>query len=1087
MRLFVARLSALVLILCVLLDAAPRAVGAGSLTIIVLDARTAQPVAFAVVFARGPRYLEAVSDNRGEAAFGNLPAGTYRVVVTRYGYDNASISDISVAAGQDRTFSVRLSVKHIKVIASVSTRSKATASSSTLKSESVQATLSGSVVGALESLPGVVVGNGGAISLFGHPASETSLGINGVPVALGASANVDAVDADLFASASIDGGAAAGSSAGMVNFEPPGPTLSWIETLRGIAESYGGSDLSFTEQGSAGRLGVSFAHAARTIGDMLDGKRYFDSSGQAYFHDANDAISGDALTLRYPLSTRNVLFGTAVSIGSFAPFVCRVQTGQVPCGYGPRDAVQSRLNSAQLRDTLFWGADNATLTLFRNGSASYLDQSGYYVNGILTPSSSDERIATNGATVHANLSVSRKRSFVIDMTSVNQSATSVGSAFGTILPAAALPRLHFATGSISSALLSDARFSSTATVGFQSAVGTSAFNTDVALDYRASDSGGISGSYRTGDIAIPTQAYDAVGAPSTLTFDCARNIALGYGPTETSAKTESSMASLNWHHSGKRVDTSLTLTHQVERNAPTLGIVRADALAPNLFPANYLDQANTLAAAACGTPAPIGLTDLYYDVTGIASRALYDNLQFASLVRISPNITAEPSYALTSARAFGTSTLLFNTRSTVVAGRQLPNVPTSTAGLAVAANLGGNATQILLNLHYVSGNNPNDLPPYTVLDFGVLAPLARGTLALTITNVTDSHPGPFATTTDAVSLPMQVGTYPTVAQPLRPISWHVGYRFHIGPPEYGTTFALPEMQPLPDLRGIGGMTFPIGQGPSDPFALNTQDQGCGPEDVAGAKHFLQRLRDYVSDIERQRASGTVDDIAAASDGAVDLVYQAMGSSYVVLVTPTPGGDEHAYADELRPAFSCAWVHMTTGLRDSRNRGLYIESASDRIQPVYIAYQPGIGIFVPESTVKSKPIPQPENSLAFPPVIPVPTTPPTDAFALSTGKACSTEMRSAASFILATLQQYAHAFYDLHQKPQVPDGFAIVVHSTKNGPWLEIRTADLYSLQEVRQCLKVHMIIAKSLREAGWDGAKPPELNYAPQLGLYQPL
>jgi len=115
---------------------------------------------------------------------------------------------------------------------------------------------------------------------------------------------------------------------------------------------------------------------------------------------------------------------------------------------------------------------------------------------------------------------------------------------------------------------------------------------------------------------------------------------------------------------------------------------------------------------------------------------------------------------------------------------------------------------------------------------------------------------------------------------------------------------------------------------------------------------------------------------------------------------------------------------------------------------------------------------------------LPTTPPSTPFALASSPLCTADMKPTAQKLLGSLAAYVAVFDPAHPPAAQPAGWTVMPHSASNGFWLELKPADISTLPDVLTCGHVATAAKADIQGLGFDGASAPELNYAPQLGLY---
>ncbi len=1059
-----------------------------TLTVHIVNA-SGKPVWLAEVTVYGPRVLVGESLQSGDAVFSSLPAGEYRIRIVRYGYATIDIPKMDLADNASLSIIVRLASATVKQIAKVTATSKPSLRTQQVDQNSPSAELSNSLISALQSLPGITLNPNGQASVNGYSSTQTTVNINGVPVSVpGAAQNLQLFNADIFAAASVQPQSGGG---GTIDFQTASPTLAWQGVARTVISSDHGEDVALQELGTVGDVGLSFTHAWNEMSNPLEGVSYLDASGLDYVHRAADTVNGNAMELRYEFSPENTIIASAVGLDSTLPITCNEWTGRIPCGYGPTNLQQSDLQSYQLRDIAQVGSSTLGITVYGNDSADDVNQTGYYVNGIHMPSSSFSESFQSGALATGQLRVG---SFLVPLSfsSASVVTNSVGTAFGPLLPAF-ISRYLTQSLSTSLPLLSESRFDARVNLGVRSntVVGSTLTHANGALeaDYAASRHDSFSASFSPGNLGSPTPSFNGVSAPSLLQFICSENVGIGTGPSAEGSGGTQTQTTLTWTHNSPRWTTNVNAYRNVQVDGPIDATIDAVSLSPTYFDPLYLADAQSDARNECGRSTIGSLSDLYFQTSGIASSAVYQGVQLASAYYFGESASLRGSYSTTSAQAYGSGLPLFGMRSTVVSGAQLPNVPLHTASLDFQTLLGANVVG-LFQTSYSSANNAYNLPAHLTFDGGFLATMPRGTLSLTMTNISNAYPGPFATSDDAVPLPMLQGEFPTIAQPLAPRTVNVGYRFHVGPPENSVSFSIPNQQFEAPPNGFwltmyGEPPLPD-RPPADPFVINREAPACGPKDVAPATAILQAEQSYVRSIEKTVVNGKYPDrYPPLQDGSLQFNYLKTRFSYVVFISQSPQATFDDFKTQVQPFESCAkWSFASEQQLEARHLFELGPITPNNIAPALPLYAPEVGLYHgPLSLrVQRAQLPAPENLAGGA----YPSPPPNEPFAIMNWQGCPAEIRPAAQELLAAVQAYAHAYFDLHERPQNPQGLLIATHTDTRKPWISIRTEDLSALSLLsRQCMFVKFETPKYLYSLGLGGETTPEINYAPSIGLYE--
>ncbi len=1053
----------------------------------IVDAKTNKPLIFAQVSVYGGRSARGESGLDGTVTFEGLPAGSYELVVDKAGYVPQTLHAIGVTLSRVTAVPIRLQREArrppdwLRTIARVGSKEKPKASTTQTTSDSPEAKLSNSMVAALQTLPNVATERSGFAqypSIGGHPANETAVSIEGVPVnGFGGTPNLQPFNLDLFSSVNISKDSAYADAGGTINFDVPDPTLDWTGLGNGVEGSFGDAGLALTEKGTTGRLGLVATLATRDEGNPLDGMRFLDSSGLSYVHNALAHTTGYALKARYPFSLNNVLSASIVTLQSNVPLFCTVFTGPTPCGYGPLNEQSATLTSAKLRDSVVIGRLSADVSLFHNRNSLDVDQSGRYVNGVHLPQVSDYSTLGNGIILNGQLQVGRGYPVTFNLTRDSQTNASSGNAFGTIVPPPQ-SSLAYTNASISAPLLKQRRFSSDLSLGTQREGTQSHANAQLSISYNLRTSDAFALHYSAGLLSAPVAAYAGIADAPSLQFNCESHDAVGFGPSTPSNDSGTRKTTLSWNHTGRKISAELSLHHEIDRNASVSALVNARAFDPAFFTQPYLAAVESNSAANCGATAPpLTLDDLYYQVNAAVSRVVYDGGELALHVDASRNVSADISYGTVLARAYGSGGLLFSNRSTLVSGRQLPNHPGHTANISLAGLIGHAGITALANVRYVSANNANNLPAYSIVDAGLQLPLKHGgTLTISLLNATNRDAGTFATTRNAVPLTTEVGSFATIATPLRPHSINVAWRMPVG---YGAQLIdVPNYDAGPNAYGFKLYPYPASP-PTDPFAINRRSGRCGPETVPGGTKYLNIIRQYVRSIESARAqSGSYPlTFRDANVQGLRLYYRRNGNSFAVLVAVDKSLSWDDQVAILKPLSGCARIYSGF-LPETQRRHLYISPYDEQqdLMPIF-DFAPEVGVYHPPSLI--------ENESLFPAYADVPNSQPPDPFALSSTSVCSSNVRSGAQALVSLLRPYITALYNHHEKPAAPEGFTITPHAGPGGTWLAIQSEDL-DVKLLSQCMMIVGVDQDQLYKLGLDGTTL-SLDYAPRLGFYNKL
>lgn len=1035
------------------------------LVVNVVTADTREPIALHVIELYGPVSHRGITDRAGRVAFAELPPGRYRVAYEEPGFERISKF---VTIGSSAT--VRLDIFLVprqsppKVIATVKASKPVPLSGRTLTSSSIAARLNQSLVEALGTLPGVALDGAGSVSIGGHLAISTGLTIDGVPAApLGAATNVATFETDLFSSVGLSSGAGSPSAGGTVDFHLREPTLAWIGSAAAIGTGHSGYGVSVSEGGTVGRLGVSFTHGRRVVGDALEGATFLDDSGLTYSHDTLTESDGDGLKFRYPFSLDHIVTGSLVRLSAKIPIVCEAISGQLPCGYGPGNEQRTNAFVVQLKDSVFFPSGSLQTTVF---STNYHDRfsvgsaNGGLLSG-LTDSSSDSRLS--GFSVAADTVTKGGRSLNLDVSSSVQTSGSDGSIFGAFVPPAPIS-LHYTSASVGYPLVASRRFRAKGTLGASGVSGLQSGTGGLALAYRVSDSDAISLNLSASGSAAPSGAYAGIAPAGSLIANCTARNSIGSGPTALSGGDRRASIDLSWSHTGSWLQSTASFHRDVDRGASVAGIISGNAIDPSLLDVAYLANATQSFDRQCGSSAALAASDLYFRATLPADHTTYTTASFAAQANIGTRMLLEGSVNIVSARTHGLRGPFASPYSTVIADRQLPGVPSFSASLAAAFALTP-ATDTMLAFHYVSGNNWNALPAYATLDAGLETSDAKGALAVTITNVLNNHAGAFSTPVGAVPVPMLSGAYSGLAAPLRPRTISIGYRLSLGlrdPLASRVGFATTGIVFLRQTDGVLHDQY---------LQVDPRAPSCGPESRPLAAEVLNALRAFIADIESAKHEGTYPvSMPARLVAGIALTYRPFGGTqYLILIQPPSDHAIAAKSEAARALYDCGYMHMGS---IARFKELDLPYASDADRAAsYFAYTPRAGLFRPPDLIEDA---------TQPVVLPSPVVGP-DAFSPWQGAACTTALRPAATAILDEMRSAASDVFDHAGQPGPQADIDVAVAGVAGSRWLQFTDRNSGLFHYLAPCFSV-----TSEPPAPGSSALTWFLgvNYSPELGLF---
>lgn len=1061
----------------------------GQITITVTDATSKAPIVLARVLLDGPVLSSEYSGTNGSVRFTEVPDGIYRARVFSRGYQAVTSDQFEIVNGRSVNVSVSLAKQEeLTIIGSVTVRSSATISTSTLSDTSPQRKLSDTLADALNKISGVSVSTSSSdsdatqtVSLEGHDASQTALTLDGIPLnAPGTAGDLRQISTDLFSSASASFGPQIGGLGGGVGFRTIEPTLSWQSKFGLSAGSNGKNNYSFAETGSLGKLGIAIQHTYRSTPSLIDGQVFADTSGLNYSHDGESASDGNLVKLRYGIGQSQVLTGTYLSSDRNTDVVCLQFTGPLPCGYGPGNTNDGKFQLYSLVDTALIGDTSVQAAIFGSRSSSTHDLLDRFVAGEAQPTGSSSLDKNTGFTLNATLPARDRHTISISAYSTSSSNANTPLIASARPYSSASSSSSYSSLSLNDAIRSSAQLKLNTSIGIShasNAAGSLLAGVNAIWSPTGTDS--YSASYNIGGVAAHGGRVGLLSDPASLRFDCNGNVAYGSAPGDQPGVSSSTSARLSYTHTFKAGLISTSLYRQVQNGTVLPTQVNGTALLPyGIFPPGYFGLVQTAfdSAGGCNVPGGVfGPQNVYFSTPIGNVRRVYEGVQASGYFTLG-NLVAQPFYNISVSKAISSDPRINNPYSIALSGNQLPNVPLHRAGLTLDYKAPRSALEYLMSAQYTSVNNPQNLPAFTTVDAGVSAALQRGTLTFAANNIFNTFGGTFASNTDAVPYTTQAGAQIlTIARPLAPRQYSVTYSINFGPGARTQNTGSGSIQPQNiRYRGEAGGPSRSGQGarrlaltplpetpPNAPLDV-IQNAACSKDGAIAAAALLDPIKAYVAKIETAKTAAgypnTVDGAPATT--LYSVVYHNLPPSYALSI-------EVKQFKDMRAVLPCIGLHIAQPDQVA-SRNLYQPQSSIFFRPQF-SFMPAVGLYI----VPPKPQAGQESFRLYK----LPTAPPTDPFQEKSGPQCTVELKTSATKLLAELKAHFAA-----NAPTVD--FTITSHSAKSGAWYDINATDIGSIPALLYCSRVSAGSKAELQALGYDGVRPPVVNYAPALGLY---
>lgn len=1065
----------------------------GEIDIDVQDAAAKTPVILARVLLDGPVITTEYTGHNGKVRFTDVPNGIYRARVFARDYQAVTSEQFEIVGGRVASVTVLLAPSsQYKIIGSVTAKSSASVSTTSVTADSAQRKLSNDLADALGKLSGVTVSTSSGdtdatqtISLEGHDASQTQLTLDGIPLnAPGTAGDLRSIGTDLFSGASVSTGPQLGGLGGGVNFRTLDPTLSWQSAFSLSAGSYGKNNYSVAETGSLGKLGVALTHTFRSNPSYADGMFYQDASGLAYSHEGDATQTGTNVKLRYNLDQRQTITGSFLSSTNNTDVLCLQFTGPVPCGYGPGNSRDGKFQLFSLMDTALVGDTALQASVYGTRSTNTNDLTNRFVNGVASPIGTTSTYNSHGYMVNATLPA--KERHTISFTAYSTSTTS------DFTPLVAQARPYTIAGqsssysafSLNDAIQSSPKLKLSESIGINKATNSSSsvlFGTSASWKPTIADT--YTASYNIGGVAPHAGRIGSLTDPANLRFDCNGNVAYGNAPGDEPAASSSTSARVGYTHQLRGGALSASLYRQTQNGIVLPAQVNGSVLPAGIFPPGYFNIAQNIfdSPAGCGAAlgSAFGPQNAYFSTPVGGVQRVYEGGSLSGYVTLG-NFVIQPYYNLQVAKIDSNDLRLNNPYSIEIPGRQVPNVPLHRAGVTVDYKTPHSALEWLADAHYTGANNGQNLPAYTIVDAGVSANLTRGTLTLAASNIFNTYGGVFSSSQNAVPYTTQGGLeIPTIAHPNAPRQVALTYtvkfgqnvqqsngRALAGASTRGGGPGGPDGGPGGPGSGRGGMRqflTPLpASPPADPFAL-AQTPLCTPDAQKSVQPMLDGMRAYAAKIESLKtAAGYPQTVPPAEVPGVSVTYHPIGQTYALSVSLKDGS-------KMRSNFGCTTLHVAEP-EQVQQRNLYAPPGVAGFVRPTVTFMPAVGFYFARQ--------QPQAGAESFRVYKLPATPPATPFAMRAGATtCTSGMNSLAKQYLGEL--------DAHFAKNAPaHDWTIAAHTAQSGTWYSLEPGDIGALQAILLCGHVSTAAKDELTKLGWDAAAPPALNYAKPLGLY---
>jgi len=657
----------------------------------------------------------------------------------------------------------------LAVIGHVKSLAPATVTVSSVDDTNAARRVSDTLLDALQNIAGVSMQRGAdgssGIALRGFDRSQTGFRIDGLDVAGGIS-NA-AFNAGLFSGASVDFSPSAGSLGGTASFQTINPTKTWTE--RGEV-SYGTFDRStylVSASGTAGKLGIALQHSWRGSNSPLTGRTYADFSGLSYAHDGATRADGDIFKLVYAPNAKTTFRMSALRAGSAGSDLCTDDTTILPCGYGPGIVTFDRFSYLALVGQSLIGNVAVSAAGYTSATTSDYDAGARYVGGIAEPYYSTTRALNHGVSLTASATSNRHTRTLTFFGYDGSNQSLQRSPDGGSQSASAVSGYRAA---LSDAYAMGSRLTVTGSASLAGASGIgSAVLGSLRGEWRPRRDDSVSVAVASGVSSPNLARVTTYSDPRKAQVDCFGRSAFVQGPGDAPSPQSSLSLQLGARHAWARGEVRVSAYRTTVRGTPFLGAVPlAGSAADAALPDGYLaDVAQTWTApTVCGTIAfAPSRVFAYESLTGVGQR--YAGATTDGKVQLGRAAAAFWSYGVTSATVTSIDLRLRARGFVFEPNRQLPGRPLQTAALTLSALQPHAGLEYIANFRYVGAANQQNLPPYAVANFGIVAALRYGTISLLESNAFGTDAGDFTTSRGINPFRLADGT--SVAFPSAPL------------------------------------------------------------------------------------------------------------------------------------------------------------------------------------------------------------------------------------------------------------------------------------------------------------------------------
>jgi hypothetical protein len=859
----------------------------GIITINVVDAATKKPLQDASITLYGSTQARSLTNKSGVVKYTDVPTGIYQIRVTKGGFSTSQSPRFEVLGNKEVELDINMGPQIARIgTATASTATTATTDASTgltiigttqakvivntrdVDQDSAIRRVSDSLVDALSKIAGVDVTVASSdpdaaqtISLNGHDESQTAVSLDGIPLgAPGSAVNLRGINSGLFAGASVNTTAQAGSLGGSVNFRTLQPTLTWVSRFSVKYGTFDKFDYQLGETGSIGKLGVAIMHSTTEGNNPLTFNTFTDQSGLTYPHAGESTSVGSYVKLRYGLGDKTTLNATVLQNNNGTSSLCTQDVTLLPCGIGPGNTTASAYQLADVQVQSLVGETALSLTDYVQSTNSFTNDALRTIDGTVTPLVANSQMLSHGvsllATINQHKSTWTASGYAQSTTTtfnpiINSSAFVVPSSFTSTA----------VTGQLADQYKVNDRLTIGPTASLADVTGGTSLQGGFAFQWRPVGTETFTGNASVGSSQSANGLIRTFSDPASARFNCAAGTANVSGPGDLPGPQSAVSYDATWTHVWKFGQFRLDLFRQTQADQLINAQIVATSLGFNSS-SPYIQALNGFyqTPTTCGAGAVLDPNNVYVsEPIGDMTRQ-YQGLTFQGRLALGPHLVMIPAYSVNSAIVTGADQRLASLNSTTIIGSQISGRPLHRGNITLDGDLPHLGLELISNVTYVGPNNSQHLDPYVTVNLGASHLLGQGRLVFLASNLFNTESGALSSLAFAQPIATSGGSQLFVAAvPNTPRQFSFTYSFNTGARsgaggarQSRTAAASAAASSAAALagqgtaqqraRGLGAFQpYPPPDG-VDPLSVADKRDSCKPEDATIAAPVLAELK-----------------------------------------------------------------------------------------------------------------------------------------------------------------------------------------------------------------------------------------------------